>query len=134
MTARRIIGLVRLFRPELPFSAGICVVLGEILAVGGMPSLKLLILGFFSYFCISATGLILNDLFDREIDRVNAPHRPLPSGMVSPRDVVLLSIVVALLGLGASAMVSPVALATTGLVKRLLGSTRGSGLASAAFV
>lgn len=111
MNRTKLIGLVRLFRPELPFSAGICVVLGELFALGGIPSLRDLLLGFFSYFFISATALILNDHFDIEIDRINAPHRPLPSGMVTPRDVVILSIVTAALGIGLSAMVSVLATA-----------------------
>jgi geranylgeranylglycerol-phosphate geranylgeranyltransferase len=110
MNRRGFIGVMRLFRPELPFSAGICVVLGELLALGGIPPLWEMLLGFFSYFFISATALILNDYFDLEIDRVNAPHRPLPSGIVAPRDVVNLSIVVAGLGIILSALVSVLAL------------------------
>lgn len=109
MNRTKVIGLIRLFRPELPFSAGICVVLGELFALGEIPPLHDLLLGFFSYFFISATALILNDHFDIEIDRVNAPHRPLPSGMVTPRDVVILSIVTAALGIGLSALVSALA-------------------------
>lgn len=109
-------GWVRLFRPELPFSAGVCVILGELLALGGIPPLRDMLLGFFSYFFISATALILNDYFDLEIDRINAPHRPLPSGMVTPRDVVILSIVAAVLGIGLAAMVSVLAAAVVVLV------------------
>lgn len=109
-TGTRLVGLLRLFRFELPFSAGVCVILGEILALGNLPSVSPLALGFFSMFLISATALILNDYFDLETDRVNAPQRPLPSGMVSKRDVVVLSIVTALLGLLAAWMLSMTAL------------------------
>jgi geranylgeranylglycerol-phosphate geranylgeranyltransferase len=116
MNRERIMGLLRLFRPELPFSAGVCVILGELLALGGIPPLRDMLLGFFSYFFISATALILNDYFDLEIDRVNAPHRPLPSGLVAPRDVVILSIVTAVLGIALSAMVSVLAVAVVVVV------------------
>lgn len=116
MNGRTVTGVVRLFRPELPFSAGLCVVLGEVFALGGIPPLRDILIGFFSYFFISATALILNDLFDIEIDRINAPHRPLPSGMVTPRDVVILSIATAVLGIGLSAMVSVIATAVTVVV------------------
>ncbi len=115
-THPRIIGLVRLFRPELPISAGVCVVLGELLALGSVPSVRQLLLGFVSFFCISATALILNDYFDYEIDKVNAPERPLPAGMVSTRDVVVLSILVAMVGMVASACISGAALAATVVV------------------
>lgn len=69
-------------------------------------------LGFLSVFFISATALILNDYFDLEIDRINAPQRPLPSGMITPRDVIVLSFVVAFLGLMASALISLTAFIT----------------------
>jgi geranylgeranylglycerol-phosphate geranylgeranyltransferase len=105
-----IIGLFRLFRVELPFAAGSCVVLGEILASGKIPSIPILLLGFFSIFFLSATALILNDYFDYEIDKINSPERPLPSGMVTKRDVLWLSSVVAILGFLLSFMISTVAL------------------------
>src|SRR5512133_3104125 len=98
MLQRKILGLLRLFRFELPFTAGVCVILGELLALGKLPPAKLGILGFLSVFFISATSLILNDYFDFEIDKINAPERPLPSGLVSKRDVVILSSVVTVLG------------------------------------
>jgi len=34
---------------------------------------------------IGGGGMVINDLFDVEIDRINKPSRPLPSGAVSPR-------------------------------------------------
>jgi geranylgeranylglycerol-phosphate geranylgeranyltransferase len=99
---RKIKGLVRLFRPELPFAAGVCVVLGEVLARGGFPSFMELLPGFVCGFCLSAAALILNDYFDLEVDKVNAPERPLPSGMVSKADVLALAAVTTLAGLGAA--------------------------------
>jgi len=98
--------MLRLFRFELPFSAGVCVVFGQILALGKLPAATDVALGFMSIFCISATALILNDCFDHAIDLVNAPERPLPSGQVKKGDVALLSIVVALLGFACSFMIS----------------------------
>ncbi|MDQ3620867.1 MAG: UbiA family prenyltransferase [Verrucomicrobiota bacterium] len=37
--------------------------------------------------CFYASGLLMNDLFDLEVDRRERPGRPLPSGQVSPRAV-----------------------------------------------
>ncbi|MEX2088626.1 MAG: UbiA family prenyltransferase [Bacteroidota bacterium] len=112
MTGTRLLGIFRLFRFELPFSAGVCVVLGQFLALDSIPPLHEIALGFVSIFFISATALILNDHFDLEIDKINAPHRPLPSGMVTKRDVVVLSFVVAFLGMLASAFLGLTALIT----------------------
>ena len=110
MNRSRLLGIFRLFRFELPFTAGICVILGQLLAIDQFPPISIMALGFLSIFCISATALILNDYFDIEIDRVNSPERPLPSGIVTKQDVVLLSIGVAMLGLIASYLISFAAL------------------------
>ena len=91
-------GLFRLFRFELPFAAGVCVILGELLALGKVPTIWEMTLGFLSVFLISATSLILNDYFDLESDKINAPERPLPSGIVTKQDVVSLSCAVTILG------------------------------------
>ncbi len=98
MNSSKIIGLYRLFRFELTFTAGICVLLGEILAADGLPTIHQAVFGFLSVFCISATALILNDYFDVETDKINAPHRPIPSGLVTRTEALILSIVVALAG------------------------------------
>ncbi len=98
----KVAGLLRLFRFELPFAAGVCVVLGSLLALGQLPTMAELALGFFSVFFISAAALILNDYFDIESDRINAPERPLPAGLVTEREVVWLALGVTLLGLSLS--------------------------------
>ena len=94
----RMLGLLRLFRFELPFTAGVCVLLGELLALGSLPPISRMVLGFLGVFLISATSLILNDYFDLETDRINAPGRPLPAGLVTRRDVIALFCVVTVLG------------------------------------
>ncbi|MFZ1731327.1 MAG: UbiA family prenyltransferase [Bacteroidota bacterium] len=106
MSRGKLRGLLRLFRFELPFTAGVCVILGEILALGALPPLREMSLGFLSVFFISASALILNDYFDIEHDRINAPQRPLPSGLVTERDVVVLSIAITILGFITAAIIS----------------------------
>lgn len=106
----KLIGVIQLFRPELPFAAGVCVVLGEIIALGKFPALQPLLLGFACGFFLSGSALILNDYFDLEVDRINAPQRPLPSGKVSPREAVILAIVTGLLGLVVASVINKSAL------------------------
>ena len=112
----RVLGLARLFRFELPLAAGLCVVLGQILAVGATPAPRTMALGFLAIFCVSATALILNDFLDLETDRINAPHRPIPSGAVRPAEALALSVLVALAGLGASAALGAVAFVTAVII------------------
>ncbi len=103
---KKIKGIIQLFRPELPFSAGVCVVLGEIVALGSFPSIREATLGFVCGFFISGSALVSNDYFDLEVDKINAPQRPLPSGMVSPTEALILAAVAMLIGLAASYAVS----------------------------
>jgi geranylgeranylglycerol-phosphate geranylgeranyltransferase len=74
------------------------VILGELLALGKFLTTTEIVLGFLSIFFISASFLVLNDYFDIESDKINTPERPLPAGLVTERDVVLLSILVTMLG------------------------------------
>jgi geranylgeranylglycerol-phosphate geranylgeranyltransferase len=107
---RKLWGLFRLFRFELPFAAGVSVILGELLALGKLPTAREIVLGFLSVFFISAAALIINDYFDLESDKINAPDRSLPAGLVSKQEVILLFIVVTLLGLAAAYLISLTAL------------------------
>lgn len=116
MFSPKIRGLFRLFRFELPLTAGVCVILGELLALGTLPTAAEIVLGFLSFFFISAASLILNDYFDIESDRINAPERPLPSGLVTELDVILLTIAVAMLGFITGYLISLEALSVVILV------------------
>ncbi len=107
---KKIKGLVRLLRFELPFSAGVCVVMGQLLALGKFASIPETVNGFWSIFLISASILVLNDYFDIETDRLNAPDRPIPSGLVTPIEALFLSIILLVVGLILSYLISITAL------------------------
>lgn len=73
--------------------------LGQLFALGEFASLNITLSGFFSVFFISASILVLNDYFDVETDKVNAPHRPIPSNLVSANEALIFSIVLLVCGL-----------------------------------
>lgn len=106
MLNKKIAGVLQIFRPELPFAAGVCVILGEWIALGKFPSMGQILLGFVSVFFISGSALVLNDYFDLEVDKVNMPERPLPSGILSPSDALYLTGFAILAGLTASLLIS----------------------------
>ena len=54
-------------------------------------------------------GVVFNDVFDAELDAVERPERPIPSGVVSKQSAALLGIVLFLIGIGASFMVNQTA-------------------------
>jgi geranylgeranylglycerol-phosphate geranylgeranyltransferase len=106
---KKIKGLIKLLRPELPFAAGICVIIGEILALGHFPTFREMFLGFIWGFFLSGAAMILNDYFDIEVDKVNAPERPLPSGLISKNEVIIFTGIITLLGLVASFFINRLA-------------------------
>ncbi len=103
-------GVIQIFRPELPSAAGMCVVIGEVLALGAVPPLPALAFGFLCGFFLSGSALITNDYFDLEVDRINAPQRPLPSGLLTPAEVMGLGLLAGLVGLAAAWAFNPVTL------------------------
>ncbi len=119
---KKIKGFFQLIRFELPFAAGVCVVMGQLLALGEFASLFITISGFFSVFAISASILVLNDFYDVETDRINAPHRPIPANLVSPLEALLLSIILLIIGfilsylISISALIFSIALAVIGFL------------------
>ncbi|MBY9014785.1 MAG: geranylgeranylglycerol-phosphate geranylgeranyltransferase [Candidatus Lokiarchaeota archaeon] len=42
-----------------------------------------IILGVVTYIFIAASGMIINDIYDIEIDKINRPERPIPRGSIS---------------------------------------------------
>jgi len=102
--------LLQLMRPELSLAAGVCVLIGTLLAAGRAVPAPVMAAGFCSGLFVSASANVLNDLFDLDTDRVNAPQRPLPSGRVTAREVVVLTALVSLVGLLAAWTLGPAAL------------------------
>lgn len=54
---------------------------------------------------IAGFGYALNDVFDINIDRVNKPFRPLPSGSLEGREAMIAAVAMAILGLAFSLFV-----------------------------
>lgn len=54
--------------------------------------IPLTILAIVSIFCFVSGGNAINDYFDREIDKINHPERPIPSGKVKSRQALIFAI------------------------------------------
>ncbi|MEU0124947.1 SCO3242 family prenyltransferase [Streptomyces albidoflavus] len=65
-----------------------------------------------SSLCLYEAGMALNDWADREEDRVERPHRPLPSGRISPTAALTAAAGLTAAGLGLAAAAGRPALAT----------------------
>jgi geranylgeranylglycerol-phosphate geranylgeranyltransferase len=86
----KIKAVLKLMRIDLAFSAGICVIMGQVFALDHFARWTIMLFGFFAVFLISSAILVLNDIIDLETDRINAPDRPIPSGMVKKSEALLL--------------------------------------------
>jgi len=97
---------------------GAAVVVGMLIATGGYLErlrLDVALLGFATGFALSAAAMAVNDYYDRRVDLINEPSRPIPSGAVKPREAAALAALLTTLGLAASAEISLECLALAGL-------------------
>lgn len=93
-----------LIRLDLALGAGFFLVAGVILGTEGLIPIPQVLLGFLTLFFISGSANISNDYFDREVDRINLPARPLPSGRVTVRELWVLFSLFTLFGLISAAI------------------------------
>jgi geranylgeranylglycerol-phosphate geranylgeranyltransferase len=88
---------------------GFAVLVGA--AIGGralLPSsVQELALAFLAGFFLSGSAMAVNDYYDREIDAINEPERPIPSGAVSPGEALAVTGVFSVLGLGSAWLTGP---------------------------
>jgi len=77
---------------------GFAVIVGELLASTSVPA-RAAFYGFLAGFLLLAASMVLNDYFDREIDAINDPKRPLPSGKVKPSEALSFALILASVGL-----------------------------------
>jgi len=96
---QKLLAFLQLCRFAAVFTAMADIVLGYLLTHSGFDSARDfgLLLGASS--CLYVAGMVLNDIFDREVDARERPKRPIPSGRVSLRAAVLLGAVLIIAGL-----------------------------------
>jgi len=57
-----------------------------------------LLLAFITSFTLTAASMAINDYYDRDIDAINEPQRPIPSGAISPKEALFLAVVLSVIG------------------------------------
>lgn len=93
-------GFVRLMRPINCLMMGFAVFVGVVLAVENLSDVIWLdvAFGFLTGFTLCAAAMVVNDYYDRAIDAVNEPTRPIPSGLVTVREALALAFVLTVVG------------------------------------
>ena len=101
-----LIALLSLIRPINSFMIGLAVVVGIAIGSPDMLFSRLTIYGFITGFSISSYSMIINDIYDIEIDKVNQPERPLAKQIISINSALSLSLILLLIGLTSSLIIS----------------------------
>ncbi|HUU86552.1 MAG TPA: UbiA family prenyltransferase [Candidatus Glassbacteria bacterium] len=93
-------GIIHLIRPINCVMMGFAVFVGSILSNPVFASINWIniLFGFGTGFMLTAAAMIINDYYDRTIDAINEPSRPIPSGLISTREALLLFFVVSMIG------------------------------------
>lgn len=125
----KVLGLVRLLRPVNCVMMGLAVLTGEVIAYGTLyfsPSL----LGFATAFTLTGASMITNDYWDRSVDAVNAPSRPIVSGLISARLALFYAFILILIGLSSALLTGVLSflIAAASLFVSLLYNYRGKRL------
>lgn len=85
-------GYFRLTRPGNTIAAGFLTFVGAFVAAGPQADFRAVVFAVFATACATGGGNAINDYFDRNIDAINRPDRPIPSGAVSPRGAAVFSV------------------------------------------
>ena len=97
-TVQKIVGLLTMMRLPNCVMIGFAVIVGEIISSSIIPT-RAAFYGFLAGFLLLAASMVVNDYFDREIDLINEPKRPLPSGVVTTREALSFAAILGSLGL-----------------------------------
>jgi geranylgeranylglycerol-phosphate geranylgeranyltransferase len=104
----KIAGVVQLIRPLNCIIIGFAVLVGAIVARRGLSfdivTLTRAAYGFVTGFTFLAAANTVNDYYDREIDAVNEPNRPIPRGIVKPREALGYVFVLSAIGFVAASL------------------------------
>jgi len=93
----KLMGFLRLIRPLNCLMMGFAVIVGASL-VSPLNFTINLLLGFATSFSLTAAFMAINDYYDREIDAINEPNRPIPRGDVSPKEALMFALLLSTIG------------------------------------
>jgi geranylgeranylglycerol-phosphate geranylgeranyltransferase len=94
-----ILPYLRLIRPPNSLMIGLAVWVGEAVASSRLPLDAATIFGYLTGFFITAYSMVINDIFDIEVDRANQSSRPLATGSVSVNRARVFAVLLLLVGL-----------------------------------
>lgn len=101
-------GYLRLMRPVNCLMMGFAVIVGAVLVAPNMliAFWQNIAYGFITGFMLTAASMGINDYYDREIDAVNEPSRPIPSGLIKPKEALVFASALTIIGFASGYLTS----------------------------
>ena len=99
---------LEIMRPVNSVMVGVAIIVGAVIT-GGINifnDLAILLYSFLTGFSLTGASMAINDYYDRGIDAINEPKRPIPSGRISPESAVIFTAILSLIGLASSWQIS----------------------------
>lgn len=120
---------IKLIRPINCVVMGFAVIVGSVLASKETfaQQLQSLFLGFLTGFFLTGATMTINDYYDREVDAINEPKRPIPSGVIAPKEALTFALALTIIGFSAALLTNwqCLVLAAASWVVFFLYTTRG---------
>jgi len=94
------VGYLRLIRPVNCLMMGVAVIVGAVISKQNFEDILFsnLVYGFITGFTLVAASMVINDFCDKDIDAINEPSRPIPSGLIKPEEALVFAAVLTAIG------------------------------------
>ena len=102
--------ILEIIRPINSIMAAFGAFVGYSISSGVLEINFIVIAAMLAAFCVSSGGMVVNDYFDRDLDKMLKPHRPIPSGRVHPGEALMIAFFLFLLGNAFASLINASAL------------------------
>ncbi len=107
---KKIMGIVKIVRPSNVLITGLTIFVSVwIFGSETFELFKLALVAGIAGALIDAGGNVINDFFDVEIDRINKPRRPIPSGLISREFALFVYFILTIFGLFVASFLNKIA-------------------------
>ncbi|MFW9819719.1 MAG: geranylgeranylglycerol-phosphate geranylgeranyltransferase, partial [Candidatus Thorarchaeota archaeon] len=94
--------VIEILRPINDLMGSLTVIIGILNTRSDIDTIILIlnvVLGVLTYFFIAGSGMVINDYYDIEIDKINRPERPIPRGSITLKQAKILWILTFSIGI-----------------------------------
>jgi len=95
---RKLFAHFETMRPYTVIWCGLVSLAGACLSWGKLPPLDVTLLSLIVPIMGWISGLYLSDFLDRKLDKIEKPHRPIPSGRIKPYEAIIVGSIYAIVG------------------------------------